>query len=78
MGHLEIDTETMGSRFVSLDVKVDRSYGSLSTRTESSYEIVEPVVKKQRQEKRMLMQEEQKVLTPPTTQMQMEFQQRQV
>ncbi|MDB7102591.1 LPXTG cell wall anchor domain-containing protein [Enterococcus mundtii] len=32
----------MGSRFVSLDVKVDRSYGSLSTRTESSYEIVEP------------------------------------
>ncbi|UBM06304.1 putative mucin/carbohydrate-binding domain-containing protein [Enterococcus mundtii] len=41
-GTSEIDTETMGSRFVSLDVKVDRSYGSLSTRTESSYEIVEP------------------------------------
>lgn len=41
-GSSEIDTETMGSRFVSLDVKVDRSYGSLSTRTESSYEIVEP------------------------------------
>ncbi|MBO1298755.1 MULTISPECIES: putative mucin/carbohydrate-binding domain-containing protein [unclassified Enterococcus] len=38
----EIDTETMGSRFVSIDVKVDRSYGSLSTRTESTYEIVEP------------------------------------